>query len=501
VRMKLELPLLAVLAMLISMVVFGCASRAAKIKKKSVQELYHEAQRDSLNRAPVIQPSFVSNRIEPRVHEPTYVPTSPPSPVTFAAWSQVDAGKSPEPSTLITESFEQTEIHEALSILANAAGVTIIADDSVGGVTSAQMENESIEIALQKVLMPLGLVHAFRDGKYIVTTGRPDDPLFSKVSERHQYLPQNHPATTLATLLPPRYVKYYQVSTERNLISVEAPRSIAREILDRLREFDCPVPQIELEAIVCVSSPDKSFRFGLDWGHVVKVQGADSLKVGMTGLAFEGQSSPPGVRDAFSDFAITSAFVKLLAQEGYVTIRAAPRVTTRDGEKAQISISRETFFSLQPTNSNLLFRQDIQKVESGISLDIIPRVHGDMVSVRIPKAEVSEDIRTQDSRQELTSNPYPIINRRSVTTDVTVRDGHTIVIGGLVQRQTVDRVNRIPGLSRIPLFGRLFQSVEKQDQDAEVAIFISPRIVPPEVPSTGMSDYLNPATSPTITVP
>jgi type II secretory pathway component GspD/PulD (secretin) len=174
---------------------------------------------------------------------------------------------------------------------------------------------------------------------------------------------------------------------------------------------------------------------------------------------------------------VTSAFVRLLASEGYITIRAAPRVTAKDGEKANISINRETFFSLQPNNNSLLFQQNIQKVEAGISLEIIPRVHGDMISVKISKAEVSEDIRASDSRSELTSNPYPIINRRVVSTDVNVRDGQTIVIGGLVQRQTVDRINRIPGLSRIPIAGKLFQTVEKQEQDVEVAIFISPRIV------------------------
>jgi type II secretory pathway component HofQ len=61
-----------------------------------------------------------------------------------------------------------------------------------------------------------------------------------------------------------------------------------------------------------------------------------------------------------------------------------------------------------------------------------------------------------------------------------VRDGHTIVIGGLVQRQTVDRITKVPYLSRIPLLGKLFQTIEKQEQDAEVAIFITPRIVPTE---------------------
>ncbi len=261
---------------------------------------------------------------------------------------------------------------------------------------------------------------------------------------------------------------------------MDAPHDIRQDILKRFRELDQPVPQVELEAIVCVVSPDSGFRFGLDWGHVVGVNGTESFKAGMTGLTFSGAASPNGIDNTFADFAVTSAMLKLLVKEGYITIRAAPRVTTKDGEKASISLNREAFFSLQPSSSSVLFRQDVQKVESGISLEITPRVHGDMVAVDISKAEVSEDIRGSDTSSDTSSNSFPIINRRVVKTNVNVRDGHTIVIGGLVQSQSVDRVTKVPGLSRLPLIGNLFKTVDKQKQDAEVAIFISPRIVPAE---------------------
>jgi type II secretory pathway component GspD/PulD (secretin) len=378
----------------------------------------------------------------------------------------------------ISEIFEQTDIREALQILASSAGVSIVIDETVGGVTSAQIENATFEEALQKILLPIGLVYAKVDGTYMIAPPEPDSPLYSYVSERSQYAPNYHEVTRLTSLLPPRFKPYLHSSVERNLIVIDAPHEIGRDIHRRLSELDQPVPQVELEAIVCVVSPDCGFRFGLDWGHVVGIEGVESLKAGMTGLTFQGAASRQGMNNAFSDFAVTSAFVRLLAQEGYITIRAAPRVTARDGEKASISINREAFFSLQPASSNILFRQDVQKVDSGIVLEITPRVHGDMVAVNIGKAEVSEDIRASDSRSDLTSNPFPIINRRVVSTNVNVRDGHTIVIGGLVQSQTVDRINRVPGLSRIPLVGKLFQTIDKQKQDAEVAIFISPRIVP-----------------------
>ncbi len=440
-----------------------------KIERKTIQSLYFEAQSAAANRTATI----VSEEPLPWVEQDTGETVIDDD----AVFDQVDYQ---EPPRRISEIFEQTDVREAIQILASLAEVTVIIDDSVGGVTSVVIQDETFGQSLDKILLPLGLVYAIREGTYLIAPPDPDSPLFDYISSREQYLPAHHAPATLTALLPNRFKPYLNSLPERNLIVVDAPESIARDIVQRLRELDQPVPQVELEAIVCVVSPDSGFRFGLDWGHVVGVEGADSLRAGLTGLAFSGSASRQGISDSFSDFAVTSAFVRLLAQEGYVTIRAAPRVTAKDGEKAQISINRETFFSLQPSDSNVFFRQDVQKVEAGISLDITPRVHGDMVSVVIDKAEVSEDIRSSESRAELTSNPYPIINRRQVSTSVNVRNGHTIVIGGLVQRQTVDRINRIPGLSRIPVMGKLFQTIEKQEQDAEVAIFISPRIVASE---------------------
>ncbi len=496
----------------------GCAANHSELEKRSVFELYDDAVKSTKSRPEVIQQASNSPfcdqyvEVEPANCYPTGAIPSQSNPIPSRDQLQPNArpegldlellplppiisssdyvsgeivqtsaiselSASGEPRT-ISEIFEQTDIREAIQILAAYVNASVVVDDTVGGVTSAVIQNETFDKALEKILLPLGLVYIQNDGRYLVAPPDPDSPLFSYIAIRTQYLPLNQNVETLTTLLPPRYKQFLQVSTQRNMVVIDAPNSISADIVERLRELDQPIPQVELEAIVCVASPESNFRFGLDWGHAVGVENAQSLKVGLTGLAFSASGSKQGVNNAFSDFAVTSAFVRLLAQEGYVTIRAAPRVTAKDGEKANISINRETFFSLQPSNTNLLFRQDVQKVQAGITLEITPRVHGDMVSVQIDRAEVSEDIRSNGT--DLSNNPYPIINRRTVSTQVNVRDGHTIVIGGLVQRQTVDHVNRIPYLSKIPVAGKLFQTIEKQEQEAEVAIFISPRIVPPD---------------------
>lgn len=382
-----------------------------------------------------------------------------------------------EPAT-VSEQFEETDIRQALQVLATQAGVTVIVDEQVSGTITTLIEDDPFDVALRKVLMPLGLVsRRIETGEYIVAAVDPSSPLFSKVSDRLEYRPTHVSPDELLKLLPQREARFVSVVDKRNLMIVEAPTEIAEPILMRLQEADNPIPQVELEAIVCVIAPDKGFKAGLDWNHAVTLNGSEVLKFGMAGLAFNGQGSGQGANSAFSNFAVTAAFVRLLAQEGYLSIRAAPRVTARDGEPAKISITRQSFFSAQPASDNQFFRQELEEVEAGITMEITPIIRGNNITVKIDKAEVSEDIRTTDVNQNVANNPYPLINRRTVSTTVNVKDAETIVIGGLVQRQTVDRIGRVPILGSIPYAGRMFQTVEHLEQDAEVIIFISPRIV------------------------
>ena len=412
------------------------------------------------------QPTLGRVPASPVVYQPGMLPPPPSS------------GNQLGGNQLVSEVFEETDVREVLQILQTATGATIIVDDQVAGTTSAQLNKVGLDEALTQILLPLGYVWVYRDGVYMVAPPDPQSPLYGFISRRFQYTALNHPARKLADLLPPRFKNFYQVSEDRNIIIIDAPEMIGRDLEARLQELDQPVQQVMLEAIVCVTSPESNFRFGMDWNHVVTANGVDQLNVGITGLAMKGSANTAG-NNALSDFSVTSAFVKLLSQQGYVTIRAAPRVTAKDGEKATISIARETFFTLQPNSNQLFFNNNFQKVEAGISLIITPHVRGDLVAMEIEKAEVSEDIRTnEDLSAQTSSTTFPIINRRQVSTKVDVRDGQTIAIGGLIQRQTVDKVTRIPFLGDLPAVGALFRSVEKQERDVEVAIFISPRIVP-----------------------
>lgn len=498
----------------------NCCCRIPKPQKRSIEELYFEAlsqakpeQNLGMEYPPSGQPAHGTEYPTPHPAQPDYLAPAPQSLPPAASPTQAatrSGGASPATAAqpnhpgilpvthvgasgssnrvfqagstkekLVSDIFTETDIREAIQSLSSQARVTIVLDDTARGEVTCTIENEPFEIALRRILLPLGLVYAKKDNLYLIGTNDPSSNLFTHIAEKIEYRPNHLSAQELTALLPPRQAQFVRLVDKRNLVVIEAPHDIAQSIYAQLISADQPIPQIMIEAIICVTAPEKGLQFGIDWNHVVKVDGLDAFNVGLTGLSFTGAVSSAGGGNAFDDFAVTSAFIKLLAKEGYVTIRAAPRVMAKDGEKAEISIARDTFFSIQQANNQFLFNQNIQKVESGISLNLTPAIRGDTIQIVIEKAEVSEDIRSIDPQQQLINNPYPIINRRNVSTTVQVKDRQTIVIGGLVARQSVDRHSQVPVLGDIPIVGALFRKVEKQDQDAEVAIFLSPQIVVP----------------------
>lgn len=504
----------------------GCAHKykwiipyrtVAEVPQKSVEELFYEAAyhaypEKTLGVQPVPFEDFRENeRIESEATEEFQPPPPPPpmvppseAPLDLTATSSTEEVDEPdkhvvrqidvtidkqkivqvqalEAPQLVNEFFEETDVRQAIQSMATQAGVSVIMDDQVSGVVSILLEDEPFDDALEKVLLPLGLVSKKqKDGSYLVGLPDPQSPLFPLLAERMRYLPLHVSPKQLVEALSPRSKSFVRLVELQNQIVIEAPAAIANSILEELKETDQPSPQVMLEAIICVVEPDSGFRFGLDWGHAVELNEGTALDLGIAGLSLGGGVSPAGFKSFFNDFAFTTAFIQLLEQNGYLSIRASPRVMALNGQRAEISIVRQTFFSTQPLSTDVIFRQDIREVEAGIDMAIIPTVRGSNVHVQIEKAEVSEDIRSQTTDRNLVTNPFPIINRRRVTTNVTVGDGKTIVIGGLVARQTVDRISHVPGLRKAKGIGSIFERIEKQDKESEVVIFISPKIIYPE---------------------
>lgn len=376
----------------------------------------------------------------------------------------------------VTSTFTQTEVRQAIQALANQAGVTVVIDQQVQGLVSAIIDDKPFEEALQRVLLPLGLVYRKVGERYFIGVPDPSSSLYSRIAVQELYYAQELSPEELYDLMPDRLQKFVRKSAQQQALIIEAPKRIAYDIRRRVQNIDDQVNQVVIEAIVAVFAPDTRFRFGLDFSQGIRVRGNDFINVMMQDLNLTGQYGPPQFNDV-RNFSFTSTFLQALAEEGYLTIRAAPRVMARDGHQAKIRIGRQTFFSTIPdVEDTRFFSQEIRDVQSGIVLDMKPTIRGNEVLIELENAEVSEEIRTSRS-VSARNNDFPVINRRKVSTTVEVGDGSTIVIGGLVQRTVIDQQAEIPKVAGIPLLGYLFSDVDRQTKNREIAIFLSPRIV------------------------
>ena len=316
------------------------------------------------------------------------------------------------PTTPVSDEFIETDAVEAIQSIAAQARVTVILDENISGAVTASINNESFADAIQKICLPLGLHMRMRGNQLLISDGDPESFLFSLVAQRLSYEPLHATPDELSKLLPEQLLRYVRIANARNMLIIEAPEDIARRIYSELAQYDQPVPQVVLEAMVVVISPDSGFQFGADFGNA-GINSADS-NFSLDGLALAG-AFPGAANQLFSRFATTSYFVRALEQQGYLSIRATPHVMAKNGEKAEISIARETFFSTLPASSQLLIRPNIQKVEAGITLEITPTIRGDNVLMVIDRAEVSENIRSTFKRRE---------SRRSVSANQPSKSVH-----------------------------------------------------------------------------
>ncbi len=439
----------------------GCSGCATEPTRRPIEELYREALAQMRVRD---DPAEVAARSATASGIVTRCPELPADLL----------GPAPDPGEpRVSDVFLETDVRQAIESLALQAGAQVLIDEVVRGTVTATVEDEPLGAVIRRLLLPLGY-HVRRVGAaYFVGSADPNTALFAYLAESFEYRPQHVAASDLVAALGPQSAPLLRQIADRNLILVRGPREVARRILEELARLDRPVPQVVLEAIVCAYSPEDRFEFGLDVGGGYEVGGQDFVNGALRNLTGAATFGPAGVK-GLETFDFASVYLRALEHEGYVSVRAAPRVMAQDGQRAVITIGEETYFTIGDGN-NLV--QRLEPVQTGIMLNIVPRIRGNRVTVEIERAEVSDQVRPSEIVSTSRDARLPTVNTRRVSTTVHVQDGQTIVIGGLVQRRVVDRVVKVPILGDLPLLGLLFQRLDRREVEVEVAIFLSPRIV------------------------
>ena len=246
-----------------------------------------------------------------------------------------------------------------------------------------------------------------------------------------------------------------------------------KRIKEVVSSLDLPLAQVVIEATIVEVEINDELGYGVQWF----LQGA-GLSVRSSENA---QPADPGTSGgvAVLGFGVGSlnATVVLEALQAVtdVQIISSPYLTVLDGRAARLSIGDQVPFVTGTSTSNangVTVTNQVEVRDTGIILEVTPRVGADNSVLLNINQEVSS-VAPGGVGADLT----PTISQRSINSDVVVKSGRTILLGGLIQdRSTTTKVG-VPVVSKIPLFGELFKQTQDDIERTELLVMITPRVI------------------------
>jgi type II secretory pathway component GspD/PulD (secretin) len=264
-----------------------------------------------------------------------------------------------------------------------------------------------------------------------------------------------------------------------------------------LARLDVPVPQILIQAEMMDVDKNDLDKLGADFQLNLTVNGASRPtalpwnsdvaqdKYGMT------QDISAGTIDA----AKAKIILDFLKSQKHSTTLARPRIITVDNETAQIKIATKEAIGIKQTSNSSSSGGDqttkeAERVETGVFLTVTPQVN--LLTNEITLA-VSPKVRVAKEGGTFEGQSFKDPEERSVNTILRVNSGDTIFIGGLLRKDELNKVTKVPILGDIPILGMPFRHKEKNVTERELIVFITPYILGPsaELPETIKKEILN----------
>ncbi|GGW92427.1 secretin N-terminal domain-containing protein [Alteromonas halophila] len=276
----------------------------------------------------------------------------------------------------------------------------------------------------------------------------------------------------------------YAVDEQLNTILYSGSGKDWLQALSMIKRLDKPAPSVMIEVILAEVSLDEEEQSAIEWLAKSAVD-TYNLTAGTIGnLGYDGS----GLNLQLTSGDSTRAQLNFLYNNSRSTIRSRPRIMVKSGQQASIDVGDRVPIitsNTQSTQGNSNVIQQIQYTDTGVLLDIKPTVHATgFVDIEI-RQELSEAV-----ERDVSTVPSPTISNRTLETTLTLRDGGSVLIGGLIRTSDSEGERGVPGLAGIPLVGKLFRGDTSAQLRTELVVMVIPYILngPDEVES--LSDEL-----------
>ena len=430
----------------------------------------------------------------------------------------------------LTLNFQDIETRAVLQLLAETSGQNIVVSDTVQGNVTLRLQNVPWDQALDIVMRTKGLDKR-QEGNVIYVApaeelaAREKQMLESQKSMtelspvRTEYLQVNYAkASDLAALIQSQGKS--SLLSERGSLAIDERTNtlLLQDTADRLADIrrlvqtlDIPVKQVLIEARIVIVNDDFSRELGVRFGGAfvgnygsndglmyVSNSGLNSADGsrgpiispnGPGGVGIDGnQVATPSLPERYmvnlpianpagrlamtlldSDY-VVDLEITAAQREGRGEVVSSPRVITANGKEAVIEQGTEIPYQ-ESASSGATTTQFKKAV---LSLKVTPQITPDdrvILDLTVSKDSVGQLL------PSATGGSVPSIDTRTITTQVLVNDGQTVVLGGILETERRDGVNKVPFLGDVPGLGYLFRSKTKTDNKDELLIFVTPKIL------------------------
>jgi len=276
---------------------------------------------------------------------------------------------------------------------------------------------------------------------------------------------------------------------ETNSLIINASAAEFREINNVIKQLDMVRPQVLIEAIVVEVDASSNWGLGINWD--MGGQSGKNLFGGSSGMGgIPSFTNPTGLTDKTLAVPITAntftlgyvrdasilGFVLLNAtgQEQSINVLSTPHILTIDNQEAEINVGEEIAITTNTrvTESDTMYYTYEYK-PVGLKMKITPHI---TKGERITMDFFLEANSVLDQTSTATTKP-PDLGKRDMKTKISVHDGATVVVGGLIRNSKKETEYKVPILGDIPLLGWFFKNKNKEDEKTNLLVFITPKVV------------------------
>ena len=451
---------------------------------------------------------------------PAAVKPAPPQPSTS---TPATTTVPPVPADTVTESggvgvreFQGDDVGQVLRLLARQAKINMVVSDQVTGTVTMRLEDVTALQAVAIIVKAKGLFMDQIDHVYYIKTPaeKTAEPTESD-SYQFSYSRAKDVSPLLASQLSSKDPPQFDERT--NTIFFRETRSNIDSVRKLLVTIDKPTKQVMIEARLVEVTANPQQSYGIDWSGVVgsASQGktfsygaprtTSSTGTGgnipLSDLAL-GNPANPNILGNFSklipgQFAILSvpqmsATLRFLNEDADAEFLANPRIVTADNLQAKIEINRA-----QPV-PQLNFNEQtatavfggFQDKKFGNTLIVTPSINKDNFVTLKVKPEISNKVGDSTFVFAGATVSSPIIDTRALESNVLIRSGDTLAIGGLIQDEVAKAHNKVPLLGDVPVLGYLFQNHLNARTKRNLLVFVTPTIIDSKY-GTGLEDQVS----------